>query len=102
MILPERVFGRSGVNSRYFGRAIGPMTLVTCSRSSTASASDGVASARSVTKAKIAWPLISSILPTTAASATTGSSTSADSTSIVLIRWPATFMTSSTRPSSQR
>jgi hypothetical protein len=29
-------------------------------------------------------------------------STSADSTSIVLSRWPATFMTSSTRPRSQR
>ena len=25
MILPERVFGRSGVNIRYFGRAIGPI-----------------------------------------------------------------------------
>jgi len=26
MILPERVFGRSGTNIRNFGRAIGPMT----------------------------------------------------------------------------
>ena len=39
MILPERVFGRSGVNSRYFGRAMGPMTSATCSRSSCASSS---------------------------------------------------------------
>ena len=29
MILPERVLGRSGVNSRYLGRAMGPMTFAT-------------------------------------------------------------------------
>ena len=54
-----------------------------------------------ITKAKIAWPQMASLLPTTAASATERWSTRADSTSAVLIRWPATFMTSSTRPSSQ-
>ena len=32
----------------------------------------------------------------------TGATTSADSTSVVEIRWPDTFITSSTRPSSQR
>jgi hypothetical protein len=39
--------------------------------------------------------------PTTAASATAGCDTSADSISVVERRWPETFMTSSTRPSSQ-
>jgi hypothetical protein len=39
--------------------------------------------------------------PTTADSATLGWSTSALSTSMVPMRWPATFSTSSTRPSSQ-
>ena len=38
----------------------------------------------------------------TAASATDAWSTSADSTSAVEMRWPDTFITSSTRPSSQR
>ena len=42
-----------------------------------------------------------SVAPTTAASATFGCETSADSTSVVEIRWPETFITSSTRPSSQ-
>ncbi len=38
----------------------------------------------------------------TAASATAWWSTRADSTSIVEMRWPETFITSSTRPSSQK
>ena len=50
----------------------------------------------------IAWPVVASLAPTTAASATLGCDTSADSTSVVEMRWPDTFMTSSTRPSSQR
>src|SRR4051794_32047745 len=102
MILPDLVLGRSGTNRSDFGRAIGPMTVATCSRRATASASDGCWSAFRITKAKIACPEISSFLPTTAASATDLWSTSADSTSVVEIRWPATFITSSTRPSSQR
>ena len=55
-----------------------------------------------VTKATMAWPVVASLAPTTAASATNGWSTSADSTSVVEIRWPDTFITSSTRPSSHR
>ena len=51
-----------------------------------------------VTNAASACPLSSCVLPTTAASATAGWSTRALSTSIVPIRWPATFSTSSTRP----
>ena len=50
----------------------------------------------------MAWPVVASLAPTTAASATDGWSTRADSTSVVEMRWPDTFMTSSTRPSSQR
>ncbi len=53
-------------------------------------------------EATMASPLISSGRATTAASATAGWLTSALSISIVLKRWPATLMTSSTRPSTQR
>ena len=51
----------------------------------------------------IAWPVVASLAPTTAASATAGWVTSADSTSVVrdaVARL--TFITSSTRPSSHR
>jgi len=57
---------------------------------------------RGVTKAATAWPLISWLMPITAASATDGWLTSALSTSMVPMRCPATFSTSSTRPSSQK
>ena len=50
----------------------------------------------------IAWPVTSSFAPTTAASATVGCDTSDDSTSVVEMRWPLTFITSSTRPSNQK
>ena len=50
----------------------------------------------------MASPVIGSGTPTTAASATAGWDTSALSISVVESRWPDTFMTSSTRPSSQR
>ena len=53
-----------------------------------------------VTNATIACPVVGSAAPTTAASATFGCDTSADSTSVVQMRWPEMFMTSSTRPSS--
>ncbi len=55
-----------------------------------------------MTNATIACPVVGSVAPTTAASATDGCDTSADSTSVVEIRWPLMFMTSSTRPSSHR
>ena len=50
----------------------------------------------------MAVPLSSCGTPTTAASATAWWSTSADSTSMVPMRCPATFITSSTRPKSQK
>ena len=49
----------------------------------------------------MAWPVVSSVAPTTAASATPEWPTSADSTSAVEIRCPDTFITSSMRPSTQ-
>jgi hypothetical protein len=49
----------------------------------------------------MACPVVASLAPTTAASATDGWLTRACSTSVVEIRWPEMFMTSSTRPSSQ-
>jgi hypothetical protein len=56
----------------------------------------------SVTKAAIAWPVSSSVWPITAASATLGWETSADSTSIVESRCPETLITSSMRPTIQK
>ena len=52
----------------------------------------------STTNAAMASPVKSSGRPTTAASATSGCATSADSISIVPMRWPETFSTSSMRP----
>ena len=57
---------------------------------------------RSVTKAQIAWPVSSSDWPITAASATFGWETIADSTSAVESRWPETLTTSSIRPITQK
>ena len=54
-----------------------------------------------MTKATIALPVIGSLAPTTAASATASWDTRACSTSVVEMRWPETFITSSTRPSTQ-
>ena len=48
------------------------------------------------------WPVSSSLTAMTAASATTGCATSADSTSAVDSRWPETLMTSSIRPVIQK
>ena len=55
-----------------------------------------------MTKAQIDWPVCSSVCPITAASATFGWETIADSTSAVESRWPETLITSSTRPSIQK
>ena len=97
-----RVFGRSGTKRRNFGRAIAPICCATCERSSWANSSLASTPFLRITNAKIACPVSGSFLPTTAASATLWWSTSADSTSIVLIRCADTFITSSTRPRSQK
>jgi hypothetical protein len=102
MIFPERVFGSSGVNMMVLGRAIEPIFPTTCSRSSFDRPSSASLPPRSVTNAKIAWVVTGSSRPITAASATAGCDTRADSTSVVEIRWPEIFITSSTRPISQK
>ncbi len=81
MILPERVFGRSSVRTMECGRAILPILLATCSRSSLISTLSPWTPAFSVTKATMASPTIGSGRETTADSATAGWSTRADSIS---------------------
>ena len=101
MILPERVFGRLSPKRMSFGLAIGPISLPTQSRSSLAifcAVGARRAAPFSTTNAHTASPVRSSGRPTTAASATIGLATSADSISIVPRRWPDTFSTSSMRP----
>ena len=102
MILPERVFGRLSPKRMSFGLAIGPISLATQLRSSLAIffASSPVGRGRlSTTNAQTASPVVSSGRPTTAASATSSvCETSADSISIVPMRCPDTFSTSSMRP----
>ena len=76
MILPLRVLGSSGVSRIWRGLAIGPISSATWSRSSAtscspASPSTSLAPLR-VTKATMAWPVVASLAPTTAASATAG------------------------------
>ncbi len=100
MILPLRVLGRSALKTMRSGRAMPPILRTTCSFSSPSSSGETAWPSLRVMKATMAWPLISWAMPTTAASATDGWSTSALSTSIVPMRWPETFSTSSTRPSS--
>ena len=70
MIFPERVFGSVGVKRISSGRANAPISFVTWSRSSFFSSSVPSIPTFSVTNAAIPSPLISSGLPTTAASAT--------------------------------
>ncbi len=102
MILPERVFGRLSPKRMSLGLAIGPISLPTQSRNclAIAFASSPLGRERfSTTKAHTASPVVSSGRPTTAASATNSVQlTSADSISIVPMRWPDTLSTSSMRP----
>src|SRR6185437_13124332 len=102
MILPERVLGKSALNRMSSGLASAPILSATWSRSSSRSSGDDLKPSRRVTNAASAWPFNSCWRPTTADSATAGCDTSADSTSIVPMRWPATLSTSSTRPRIQK
>ena len=99
--LPLRVFGSSGTTMIWRGLAIGPISWATWLRSSLTRSSPSWASPRRITNATMPCPVVASLAPTTAASATAGCDTRADSTSVVEMRWPETFITSSTRPSSQ-
>ncbi len=102
MILPLRVFGSSGVKTMFAGFAIGPIFLATWFRSSSSFSTEPSLPPLRLTYATMACPVRSSLRPQTAASATSEWSTSGLSTSIVEIRWPETFITSATRPSSQK
>jgi acetyl-CoA synthetase len=89
----------------WVAKEIGPISFATHSRSSLAIFSASAPSGRacfSTTTAHTASPVMSSGRPTTAASATCGFATSADSISIVPRRWPETFSTSSMRPMIQK
>ncbi len=76
MILPDRVLGSSGTMRMRLGLAIGPISLATWLRSSSTipvlSSSAWLAPARRMTNATTACPVISSLAPTTADSATFG------------------------------
>src|SRR5262249_28053935 len=102
IILPDLVLGSVSENRMSSGRASAPISFATHWRNSSLSAGLGVDPDPTVTNAAIACPSPSSGLATTAASATFGWPTSADSTSIVLSRWPETLITSSTRPNTQK
>ena len=86
MILPDRVFGRSSVKMTVFGRPNRPILSATWARRASPCSLSGVNADFRVTKAMMACPLAGSAAPTTAASATVGWSTRADSTSVVETR----------------
>ena len=75
IILPDRVLGRSSTMKTAFGAAKGPIDLRTWrTRSFLTWSLDSLPSLRA-TKAFTAWPVNSSLMPTTAASATWSSNT---------------------------
>jgi hypothetical protein len=100
MILPERVLGRSG-NEMTFGAAIAPSFVATCWRSSSPSSSEPARREDDVGDDRLAGGVVGGPHHRRLGDGF-GWSTSADSTSVVEMRWPDTFITSSTRPSSQR
>jgi len=98
MIFPERVLGRSLTTYTLFGAAKGPIDLRTWRIRSLRSSGVSLNASLTATNALTAWPVSSSAVPTTAASATAGWWIRAASISAVERRWPLTFTTSSTRP----
>ena len=101
MILPLRVLGRLSPKRMSFGLAIGPISLATQLRNSFAILRLVAGRPRAFQHDEGADRLagVSSGRPTTAASATSSvHDTSADSISIVPMRWPETLSTSSMRP----
>src|SRR5690606_19679030 len=102
-ILPERVLGRRRTISTWRRQARAP----TCSRTiSTTSASRAVSSmtmpSLSTARARGTWPRSPSAMPITTHSATAGWAATTSSISPVDRRWPATLMTSSVRPITNR
>lgn len=70
MILPDRVLGRSETTKTALGAANGPIDFRTCRMRSFLVCSVEPLPSLSATKALTAWPVSSSWIPTTAASAT--------------------------------
>ncbi len=102
MIFPQRVFGSAVRMSISEGVATGPRSWRTWSFSDAMSPGPCFTPARTTTKALMRSPCTASGSPTTALSPTAGWRSSDDSTSAVPIRCPATFITSSARPSTAK
>ena len=101
MILPLRVLGSSSVKATAFGRAMGPSFLATCWRTSSASSGWGVAAPQDdVADDRLAGDGVGGTDHGGLGDRRVVDER--DSTSVVEMRWPETFMTSSTRPSSHR
>ena len=98
MIFPERVLGMSGTIRTSFGRAILPIVVSIAWTTFSWITLLGVIPGFRETYTSGTRPFTSSTTGTTAASATSGTVRHADSSSLVPRRWPATLMTSSTRP----
>ena len=97
-ILPERVLGRRFTTATVLNAATGPMRSRTSSTSSRQrSASVRATPALVTTNPTGTSPLISSVTPITAHSATSGCDESTSSIAPVESRCPATLMMSSTR-----
>src|SRR5262249_14431755 len=98
-ILPERVLGSAATTSTWRSAATGPIWSLTSATSSSRSPGGSApAPALSTTKARGTCPLIVSLTPITAHSATAGWLATTSSISPVDSQWPATFITSSVRP----
>jgi len=102
MIFPDRVFGSDARSSMSEGVAMGPRSWRTWSLSEDMRPGLCFTPPFTTTNALIRSPFTGSGRPTTALSATAGWRRSEPSTSAVPMRWPATFITSSARPSTAK
>ena len=102
MIFPERVLGMSETIQTLVGRAILPISTSIALTTFASSSADGVKPGLREMYISTALPRIASMTGTAAASATSLTVIAADSSSLVPSRWPATLMTSSTRPKIRR
>ncbi len=100
-IFPERVLGSAGTTSTALKLATAPMECLTAATSSAPKPSPDTPDL-STTRARGTWPLTSSDTPRTAHSATAGCEAITASITPVDSRWPATLMTSSMRPITNR
>ena len=102
-ILPERVFGSRGTTMALRNAATAPISLrMTSTSSASIAASSLSAPSFSTTRPMGTCPFSSSSMPTTAHSATAACAPISSSISPVDRRWPATLMTSSVRPITNR